>query len=167
MVDRNIWPQFSFTTREHLTSTKLNNLLKIMEDTRKGTGPYSLSKLVATGNSFQAVATGLYLQLDDDPTDMRWGTRGSGPNQKTDPKFTVTFYDGITTTVSGYARWSNVRFQKSVVEGVTGYRVHINATNWSLSPYGNSTLASGTVSAGHVNLSTVNVSGFLCFLASG
>ena len=160
-MSRDIYPSYSFGASEHLTSTKLNNLLLAMEHVRRSVGPFSISFLVATGAGFQASGTGGYIQLDDDPYVLGFGKSGDEVNAN----FYISYYDGGNVT-TGYARWATVRFQESVIETATGYRVKLIDGAFNTSPYGQSTLVEGTVDSSNVVISGANINFFRCFVAA-
>lgn len=150
-----LWPNRSFGQNEHPPSSKLNAILQSVEKTRKFSGPFNIQELQATGSSYDATTTGLYIQFDDDPWQCGGVDTGTGMTRRS---FQVFYYDGNETT-TGFARWDDVYFTSGTIEGTVRWYAHLNEND----------LAIGTLGSGNLDLSDagVSISSFTCYRYSG
>jgi len=115
-MNNEIWPELGFGQQEHPPSTKWNSILKIIEQNRKEFGPFSISKLAATGDGWQPTATSYYFQLDDDPWAIGGVDTGVDP-PLTIKHFVVNYWNNVESLESGYARWDGLTFASGTIEG--------------------------------------------------
>ncbi|RLD39933.1 MAG: hypothetical protein DRI86_16185 [Bacteroidetes bacterium] len=139
--------QFYFYAQEHPTSVKYNNILLVIDEMRRLTGPISIRR--ASGGSFSA--TEYTLALEEDPRYLG-GITTSGSDYITRCSFTVWYIEPENEpSSSSYARWENVIFTSGTATSGEWQAV-LNSSN----------LAEGTLGAAGVDLSSVEISGFTC-----
>jgi hypothetical protein len=153
-----LFPELGFGENENLSSNKLNQILLINEMTRRFAGPFSISKVVATGADYQPKISGYWLRLDDNITLV-------GHFITTTPRvstrfFTVYYNDGSAET-SGIGRWDEQRFYSSTIEGTSGWYTRLGTTGFDTLL---SVLGTGTL---QLNLSNANISSFSMYRYSG
>lgn len=146
---------FYFVQDEHVTSTKLNNFISILEENRRMTGPISVS--AAASGYFNA--TGYDLALAEEP-EYIGGIITSGANTLTRARFTVIYCEPSTTPWGDlYTRWKNVQFiSGGSAWGDEWYARLSSSINMT---YG--TLDSGHLGVGFNDLSSASISGFYVF----
>lgn len=161
-IDRSIWPTFTFTTKEHLTSVKLNNFAQAIDEIRKTTGPFSLrsvDQFVVTGTQWETTATGLTLEFTEDAHELGFAEKSATGGNKLTPIFRILHYDSTMSVNSGgYILWKDVTFQKKDVEGTDRWICKFIEGNQST--YGDSTLHSGS----SVDFTTLDVANFKCMI---
>jgi len=154
-MNKELYTNLSFGHEEHPPSSKFNSILSIVEETRKFVGPFSVSKLNATGTAWLPTASSIYLELTDDPWQIGGVTGGS-----TRRAFTVYYYDN-TMTNTGEARWDNIYFTSGTVDGNAKWYALVASSNIQYGTVGSA--------AGEINLSgtATNISSFSCYRYSG
>lgn len=154
-MEKELYPEYSFGDGEHPPSLKFNNILKIAEETRKFIGPFSISKITATGVQYQPTISSYWLQLDDDPW-VVGGVSFAPTVTGTIRRFTIFYNSGDISGIyssGGFARWDDITFTSGTIESATYWYVKITT---------------GTkVFGGLDSLLSVNISGFHCYRQSG
>jgi hypothetical protein len=166
-INRTIWPAFSFGTKEHLTSTKLNNLATAMEYVRRGIGPYSLAEIdptEITGAQYQVSITGMYLVFNENPHDLGFIQRGAIANPDLIPMFRIFYRDpSIHVDSGGYACWRDVHIQEGTFESVSGWRVRLTNTYDILKVIAFGGGQAKLISTGTVDFTTMSIENFFCY----
>lgn len=154
-MNMELWPEYSFGDREHLTATKFNSILRVLEIGRRATGPFSISQLGVTGSNYTPTITSMWVQLDDDPWVIGGVNTATSPPQ-TYRRFTFDLYNGNESLTSGFCRWDNMYFASGTIEGSTYWSVQLTS--------GNKTY--GMVGANSLNMSSFIISSFTCYTFS-
>ena len=139
---------YEFTSQEHPTSIKFNNILTLMDEMRYHTGPMAI---LPSASGSQATLT-YDLQLIDDPW-LVGGVVGSDGGYITRDSFTVYYHNGSRdeSDAGAYARWEHMHFVSG--DSDMGHEWYITL---------DSNTASGTVMAEYVTFTDATISSFTC-----
>lgn len=166
MADRSM-SQFLFGSNEHPNRQKMNDMVNVIDQTRRFTGSVSIS-LIDSGHT----ASGVYVRLAESPYTLGGVYYDAAVSSWVSRNY---FWFGYDNTVwSGYhllnsgdtpdyAAWKCVQFISGGSAGVSGYW-YTHLTNSGDMVYGTMyvsgvTLGSG---AGEINISGVGISSFTC-----
>ena len=146
---------YYFVQDEHVTSTKFNNILSILDEHRRMTGPISIS--AAASGTFTTMRYDISLSEE---AAYIGGVITSGSNTLTRARFTVIYSEPSTTAWGDkYARWKNVQFVSG--GAAWGYEWYATLASSASMTYG--TLDSGSLGSDYTDLSTASISGFYVF----
>jgi hypothetical protein len=128
MSEKELYPEYGFNSQERLTSTKLNSILRIIEELRSDKGPYSIRLLSATGASWQPTTTGMFIEFLDNPSGVGGVEYNNLVTNKLETlrRFKVE-YSNLST--SGFVRFADVQFVRESVDGTNRWVASLGPHN--------------------------------------